>query len=61
MELSDHQIIEDIIGTMTKYGYNCDKSNLSTNITLLLETDKEYRKRLEEIHWLTDLTNNFIG
>ncbi len=58
--MSDKILIDDIITTMTKYGYNCDRSSLSMNIVLLLQFEREFRERLKAIEQASDLTKLFI-
>ena len=49
-------IVNDIVGTLKQYGYNCDRSNITIMVSLALEREKEYKNRLKSINHDSNLT-----
>ena len=54
--MKDSDLISDIIGTMTKHGYNCDRGNLNHRVFMVLSDLQEANERMEGILKLCDMS-----
>lgn len=54
--MKDNQLINDIVGTMTKFGHNCDRSTLGQRIFMVLSDLQELDERLKGIQKLADMS-----
>ena len=54
--LSDTNIVNDLIGTFKKYGFNCDRGTI-TQVAFIVTSDRaEFLNRLENIKIASDVT-----
>lgn len=56
--LTDDQIVTDIIGSLSRAGYNTDRSTVCTLITVMLEDLKDSKERIRVIQEYSDMTRD---